>query len=132
MRWLLKMLFGHPAVKGVIFSAINIATAVMGGAFVLEITRTAANGQQILDWHHSYQSPSFWWLVGLVVLMGLYSWRVARHEAMAQYEAEQREQAFRVLGPAYIEHFRREIEAGNLTPMSEVMRMLGINGGGER
>jgi hypothetical protein len=44
MRWLLKMLFGHPAVKGFVALAFNIATAVMGGAFVLEITRSAADG----------------------------------------------------------------------------------------
>lgn len=128
MHWLQKFLFGNAAVKALVASALNIATGVLGGTFVLEITKPdGSNGLAALAWRDAFGTFSFWGLIATLVITGLYNWRVARFERREQYQGELREQAYRVLVPAALDHYRRETEAGNLRPMSEVMKMLGLD-----
>jgi hypothetical protein len=135
MRWLQTFLFRHPFVKALGTVVSIFLPNVLAGAYVFEITKTGPNGVQYLDWAATPHTSSFWVFLVVAAIMTLYILGVARFDRKVQSalsDADIRAQAYRHLIPALLDHYKKEIEAGNLTPMAEVMRMLGIDGGEQR
>jgi hypothetical protein len=133
---LADFLFGHPFPRLVGRGLSGIVLPVLAGAYVFQITRTKPGGSQFIDWLYSPNSGSFWGLVVVGVLGVVYGLGVAWYEKKVKNalveankrlsNADLREKAYAVLLPAMLEYFKKELEAGRLTPMPEVMALIGL------
>jgi hypothetical protein len=108
---------------------------VLAGAYVFEITRTDPNSGQFLDWKGTPHRRSLWAIAAVVILVGLYTWAMARSETRirrALTDADIRARAFEVLLDPMLEAVKKEIQEGKMRPMGEVLAMLGIEQGKPR
>jgi len=131
-------LFGHPLIKAIGIGLFGLVGNILAGAYVFDITKpippvagTPSTGQ-FLDWWATPHSPSAWALLVVLVLMGLYGWGMAHFETKIQLalsNAGLRERAYAALLPTMLEAVKKDIEAGNVKTMPEVMAILGIEGG---
>jgi hypothetical protein len=111
-----RLLFDHPLVKAIGLGLFGLLGNVLAGAYVFEITKTV-NGVQILDWADTSHSRSFWLLVVVLALMGLYGWGTARYETRirkALSEADVLGIAFRELLDPMIEAAKKDIKDGKI------------------
>jgi hypothetical protein len=128
-----RFLLEHPLVKALLLGLFGLVGNVLAGAYVFDITKPGPTGGQYLDWADSPHSWSFWALVGVLVLTGLYGWGVTKNETRARKalrsDDEIRERAFEVLLDPMLERVKKELEEGKVRPMSEVFDLLGIKRG---
>ena len=126
-----QFLFGHPLVKALGLGLFGILGNVLAGAYVFEITKQGPSGQ-FIDWSDSAHSGSFWFLVGVLVLIGLYGWGMTRYETRARKAmtaAEVLETAYaELLGPM-IKVAKKDLEAGRIRTMDDVKKMFGPGDG---
>ncbi len=76
------------------------------------------------------QQPIFWFLVAVLVLMGLYGWGVARVERRVRKlltNAEIRQRAYEKLLDPMLDQIAGEVGQGKLISIPEVLAMLGID-----
>ena len=100
---------------------------MLAGAYVFEITRQGPSGQ-FIDWGASAQSRSFWLLLGVLLLMGLYGWGTTRFETRARKaltEADVLEVAFGKLLDPLIEVAKKDIREGKIRSIQDIKRMFG-------
>jgi hypothetical protein len=111
MSWLFK-----PFAKAIFLTLSAAVTAVLAAAYVAEITKASPDGHQTLAWRDSLDSSAFYGLVvvSLVIQKTLTS-------------ARAREEAYNPRMPAFLEYMKREIGAGKLTSLSEVMRRFKLD-----
>jgi hypothetical protein len=124
-----RILFEHPLAKGLGLGLFGILGNVLAGAYVFQITRTDPKSGQFLDWGQTPYSWSFWGLVTVVALIGLYGWGMARFDRKirrALSDADIRARAFEVLLDPMLEAVKKDIQEGKMRPMNDVLMMLGI------
>lgn len=155
MSWaqLWRLLFQNPIVKAFVLGAFALLGNVLTGAYVSAITVTAGQST-VIAWAKSWQAPSFWSLVVLLIVMTAYGWRVAVHEAStvkalsetrlalaatetalvnernAGLAAEYRRKVAEEMHSEMLAHFKRRIAEGDVVPMDEIYRIMGIEKGG--
>lgn len=130
MERLWRVLFEHPLIKGIGLGLLGILGNVLAGAYVFQITRADPKSGQFLDWGRTPETWSFWGLIAVVVLLGLYAWATARFEdriRRALTDAGIRARAFEVLLDPMLEAIKKDIQEGRMRPMSEVLALLGID-----
>jgi len=128
---ILQVLFGHPLVKAFGLGLFSILGNVLAGAYVFEITRQGSAGQ-FIDWSDSPHSRSFWLLVGVLLLMGLYGWGMTRFETRARKavtEADVLGIALEELLDPMIEVAKKDIREGRIRSLDDVKKMFGPGGG---
>jgi hypothetical protein len=132
VSWIRRVLFGHP-VKSFVNVFFGLAGNVLAGAYILDITRSATGALQYPDWKATPYSPSFWGAVAVFVVFGLYSWRAAVHEAVAQAELARLQtnldlnmQALQALLPSLIEEVKGQIARGEVKTMDQAFGILGL------
>jgi hypothetical protein len=124
--------FGHPLAQAVCLGLLGIAANVLSGAYVFQITETDAKGHQILSWLRTPVCWTFWALVLVLVLMGLYGWgmaRVGRRTRKALTDSDVRDRALEVLLDPLLEQMKNDIDRGKLKSMPEIFAMLGLQKG---
>ncbi|MDP4025943.1 hypothetical protein Q8W71_25245 [Methylobacterium sp. NEAU 140] len=122
-----RLLFDHPLMKAVGLGLFGLLGNILSGAYIFEITKTV-DGVQGLDWTATPRSLSFWLLLVVLLLMGLYGWGAARHEGRirrALSETDVLGIALRELIGPMIEAAKRDIEDGKLRTLDDVRRMFG-------
>ncbi len=138
MQRLRMFLFGHPLMKALGIGLFGLVGNVLAGAYVFDMTKPipsvagAPSTGQFLDWWSSPYSPAAWALLVVLILMGLYGWAMAHFETKIQValsNAGLRERAYAALLPTMLDAVKKDIEAGNVKTMPEVMAILGIEGG---
>ena len=110
----------------------GIMANVLSGALTFDITRTDPKLGPYLAWSSSLQSRYSWALVAVVVVTGLYGWGMAKTSQKVRRaftEAEIRERAYQELLPVMLASLKKDMEQGNLVPMADVFKMIGINEG---
>jgi hypothetical protein len=128
-----RLLFDHPLVKTIGLGLFGVLGNVFAGAYIFEITKTV-KGVQVLDWADTAHSRSFWVLVVVLILMGIYGREAARYESRIRKgvsEANVLDIALgELLGPM-IEVAKRDIKHGRLRSMEEVKKIFvpGTGGG---
>jgi hypothetical protein len=126
-----QVLFGHPLVKAISLGLFGILGNVLAGAYVFEITKQGATGQ-FIGWWASPHSRSFWLLVGVLLLMGLYGWGMTRFETRARKAATEADvlgiALEKLLGPM-IEVAKKDIKEGRIRSLDDVKKMFGPRGG---
>jgi hypothetical protein len=125
MLWLFK-----PFAKAIFLTLSAAVTAVLAAAYIVEITKASPDGHQALAWRDSLNSSSFYGLVVVSLLILLYTWGMVRSDRQIQKaltNARAREEAYNALMPAFLEYMKREIGAGKLTSLSEVMRRFKLD-----
>ncbi len=133
MERIRQVLFGHPLVKALGLGLFGILGNVLAGAYVFEITKQGPSGQ-FIDWRDSPHSLSFWLLVGVLLLMGLYGWGMTRFETRARKtvtEADVLGIALAELVGPLIEVAKQDIKARKIGSLDDVKKMFG-SGGGQR
>lgn len=110
MERIRQIFFGHPLAKALGLGLFGILGNVLAGAYVFEITRQGPSGQ-FIDWPASAQSRSFWLLLGVLLLMGLYGWGTTRFETRAR--------------KALIEVAKKDIMEGKIRSIDDLKRMFG-------
>lgn len=127
MERIRQFLFGHPLVKALGLGLFGILGNVLAGAYVFEITRQSPAGQ-FIDWLDSAHSRSFWLLVGVLLLTGLYGWGMTRYETRARKAVTEADALgialAELLGPM-IQVAKKDIEAGRIRTMDDVKKMFG-------
>ncbi len=136
MSSLADFLFSHPFPRAIGVGLSGIVPPALAGAYIFEITRTKPDGSQFIDWLYSLHSGAFWGLAVVAALVVIYVLGAASHEkkvknALAEANkrlsnADLREKTYAVLLPAMLEYYKKEIGAGRLIPMPEVMAILGL------
>ncbi len=132
MKTLRYILFGHPIVTAAVLAMFGIMANVLSGALTFDITRTDPKLGPYLAWSSSLQSRYSWALVAVVVVTGLYGWGMAKTSQKVRRaftEAEIRERAYQELLPVMLASLKKDMEQGNLVPMADVFKMIGINEG---
>jgi hypothetical protein len=122
-----QVFFGHPLVKALCLGLFGILGNVLAGAYVFEITNQGPSGQ-FIDWPDSAHSRSFWLLFGVLLLMGLYGWRMTRFETRAKKaltEADVLGVALGELLHPLIEMAKKDIKEGKMRSLEDVKRMFG-------
>ncbi len=118
-----------------LLTVLAILGNVLSGAYVLEITETAA-GVQFLNWAHSAKSRAFWGLAAVVVVGVLYGWRALRAEVRFRKEvttqADIREQVLKAAMTPLLKRMEQQIEAGEIDTLDEVMAKFGITNRGSQ
>ncbi len=131
MERIRQVLFGHPLVKAISLGLFGILGNVLAGAYVFEITKQGATGQ-FIGWWASPHSRSFWLLVGVLLLMGLYGWGMTRFETRARKAATEADvlgiALEKLLGPM-IEVAKKDIKEGRIRSLDDVKKMFGPRGG---
>ncbi len=130
MGRLWRALFEHPLIKAFGLGLLGILGNVFAGAYVFEITETA-NGTQFINWGDSLHSRSFWALLMVLVLAGLYGWGLARSETRvrkALTEADVLRIALQELLTPMIEAAKKDIKEGKLRSMEDVRKMFRSEG----
>jgi hypothetical protein len=110
-----RLLFEHPFAKGVGLALFGIVGNVLAGAYVFEITKIDPKSGQFLDWLDTPHSRSFWALVAVITLMGLYAWRMARIETRVRRDltdADIRARAFEKLLDPMLDAVKKDIKDG--------------------
>lgn len=126
------ILFGHALVRAIAIGLFSILASVLSGSYIFEITKVDTVRVQFLDWSDSFHSVSFWALGGILLLMGLYGWRVARFEALVQKELALTQPAARAVSELLvpmIEKAKQDIKDDKLKTMEEVRKMFTIEEG---
>ncbi len=131
MERIRQVLFGHPLVKALSLGFFGILGNVLAGAYVFEITKQGATGQ-FIGWWASPHSRSFWLLVGVLLLMGLYGWGMTRFETRARKAVTEADvlgiAPEKLLGPM-IEVAKKDIKEGRIRSLDDVKKMFGPRGG---
>jgi hypothetical protein len=123
-------LFEHPLGKGFGVGLLAILGNVLAGAYVFEITKTDPKFGPYIDWLDTPHSRSFWALVAVAVLTGLYAWGIARFESRvrnALTNAELRQRAIEELLPVVLQKAKEDVLAGRVTDLDTLMSRVEID-----
>jgi hypothetical protein len=127
-----SILFEDPLIKATILGMFTLVGNVLAGSYIFEITRN--NGPNTyLAWGDSLHSPSFLGLAALLLTLGIYGWRAAKHEGTVKRhletltDADIRARAYEVLLEPTLNAVKKEIEQGKVRPMNEVLVLLGLD-----
>lgn len=131
MKRFRQFFFEQPLVKALTLALFGIVGNVLAGAYVFEITKQGPSGQ-FIDWWASAHSRSFWGLVVVVVVVGVYGWGLTLYETRVRKaitEAEVLGIALEELLDPMIEVAKEDIKAGRMRTLDDVKKMFGSGGG---
>lgn len=122
--------FENPLVKALGLAFLGLLGNVLSGVYVFEVTKPGADGRQLIDWRASPDSPAFWGLVAVLVVMGLYGWGMARFERRARKAMTDADIRGKVLGELLdplLAAVKKQIEEGRVTTLDEAMAMFELD-----
>ena len=126
---LIRFVFGHSVARAFGLALLGIASNVLAGAYMFEITKVR-DGAQFLDWRHSPESNAFWSLVVVLLLIAAYGWGMARSELKARTAmtpSEVRDRIMERLLNSLLKAVDKQIASGTVGSMDEAMKLFGID-----
>jgi threonine/homoserine/homoserine lactone efflux protein len=129
---LIRLAVGHPLARAIDYASLTALGNVLANVYIVDLSASTVNETQRPHWSFSLHELSFWLLVLVVLLTGLYGWATARHDRRLRRDVASADLAARAANGLFgtlLERAAEDIRAGKIRSMAEVENMFRSRGG---